>query len=411
MICSGLLHEAKVTVNIALLERAAIPSPLLAVGLILAIVGVGLAIRAAPTGTRWWSLLCCFAPVAALVAWHVFQLHSEILFTCVSEPARTASRLIAVSAGIGALAFVQLAVTLTLRAWKRELSVLWPVVLLTCSLCIAGGVGWHKRSLQREYEARVRAVMPVPNVFKATEPPEAHVGLSRDFKPDVQAAGRTAGFFFSSRVAMSDDDRKAWGIDSIALSPEREGVNVVPLSLERDLISVDAELEVKGVRDEGPVWFPLAKGNRWEFVGVRGRGGALEKLISSIERGKKKVPEPSLIIEVTQEGERDGFHFFELTESQKGATTAVRKIVRRNGELFEGDKRVAFEDQHACHLTLLQISSCTCVEERLHHCSVVHGDVGESLLRLFLGAVTLGITEVMGMGDLGAGNEAALLVT
>jgi hypothetical protein len=401
-----------VTVEVALLERAAFPSPVLAVGLILAIVGVGLAIRAAPAGTRLWSLLCFFAPVAALVAWHLLQLHSELLFTCVSEPGRTASRLIAVSAGIGALAFVQLAVTLTLRAWKRELSVLWPVVLLSSSLCIAGGVGWHKRSLQREFESRLRAVMPVPNVLKASQPPEAHVGYSRDFMPDVQAAGRSVGFFFTSRVAMSGDDRKAWGIDRIVLTPEREGVNVVPLLLKRDLVSVEAELEVMGVRDEGPVWFPLAKGNRWEFVGVRGRGGALQKLISSLERGKKPVPEPSLTLEVTQEGERDGLHFFELTETQKGATTAVRRLIRRNGELFEGPKRVAFDDERqGCHLTLLQISSCTCVEERLHHCSVVHGDVGESLLRLFLGAVTLGITEVMGMGDLGAGNEAALLVT
>ena len=145
---------------------------------------------------------------------------------------------------------------------------------------------------------------------------------------------------------------------------------------------------------------------------MSGRGGALERLISSIKRGKKPVPEPTLTFEITGEGERDGFHFFELTESRKGTTTAVRTLVRRDGELFEGTRRVAFDDERAgCHLALLQISSCTCVEERLHHCSVVHGDVGESLLRLFLGAVTLGITEVMGMGDLGAGNEAALLVT
>ncbi len=67
MTCSGLIHEAKVTVDIALLERAAFPSPVLAIGLILALVGVGLAIRAAPSGARAWSLLGFFAPIAALV--------------------------------------------------------------------------------------------------------------------------------------------------------------------------------------------------------------------------------------------------------------------------------------------------------------------------------------------------------
>jgi len=39
------------------------------------------------------------------------------------------------------------------------------------------------------------------------------------------------------------------------------------------------------------------------------------------------------------------------------------------------------------------------------------GALGESLLRLFLGAVTLGATEILGMGDLGAGNEVGLLMT
>ena len=44
-------------------------------------------------------------------------------------------------------------------------------------------------------------------------------------------------------------------------------------------------------------------------------------------------------------------------------------------------------------------------------CSVVSGDLGETLLRLFLGAVTLGMTEINGMGDMGAGNEAGVLLT
>ena len=45
-------------------------------------------------------------------------------------------------------------------------------------------------------------------------------------------------------------------------------------------------------------------------------------------------------------------------------------------------------------------------EERLQHCTVVHGDVGESLLRLFLGAVTLGKTVADQIPGLIARNEA-----
>lgn len=56
---------------------------------------------------------------------------------------------------------------------------------------------------------------------------------------------------------------------------------------------------------------------------------------------------------------------------------------------------------------------CTCTEERLSFCTVTSGGLGETVLRLFLGAVTLGMSELSGpgMGDLGAGEEAGILLT
>ncbi len=373
-------------------------------------MGLGLAVRAAPTGHRAWSLLTLLAPLGALFVWTMFQVRTEPSFECIRQPALIASRLVAVSAGIASLAFLQLCVTLTLRAWKRELSVLWPTVLLSTSLAIAVSVGWHKRTLQRDFERRVNAVMPVPDVRQST-PPSAHVGRSLQFKPWIQAAGRTEGFFIPSPVLMSDEDRRSWSVDTVTLTPQAEGLNVVPIHLERDLVSVDAELQVKGVRDEGPAWFPLAKGNRWEFVAVRGRGGALEKLRASIERGKKPIPEAALTLEVTGEGERDGLHFFELTGTRQGSEPKRREVVRRDGDLFADGEGVAYSEREYCRIKLLEPSWCTCVDDRITHCTVVSGDLGESLLRLFLGAVTLGISELHGMGDLGAGNEAGLLLT
>lgn len=410
MSCTGLHDEARVSVDTALLDRAAFEAPILAVALIAGLIGLGLAVRAAPAGHRAWSFVTVLAPLGALLTWTLFQVRTELAFECVRQPALHSTRLIALSAGIASLSFLQLCVTLTLRAWKRELSVLWPTVLLTTSLVIAGSVGAHKRGLQREFERRVNAVMPVPDVRQST-PPEAHVGRPVEFKPWIQAARRTEGFFIPSPVLMSDDDRRSWSIDTVTLTPEAEGLNVVPIHLARDLVSVDTALQVKGVRDEGPGWFPLAKGNRWEFIAVRGRGGVVEKLRSSLARGKKPIPAAALTFEVTGEGEREGFHFFEITETRQGGEPTVRELVRRDGELFSGYTRVAFPERGGCRVTLLEPSWCSCEVDRITHCTSVSGALGEGLLRLFLGAVTLGITELQGMGDLGAGNEAGMLLT
>ena len=411
-VCSGLLDEAHVTVDLSVLERAAFPSPLLAVALVLALLGIGLALHAAPTGQRPWSLVTLLAPLAALFGWLASESPLELRFACLTGPTQAAARLVAIGAGVAALAFLQLCVTLSLRAWKKELQVLWPTMVLCTALGLSGHDAWQRHTWQWDFFRRVGSAMPIPNVRPPAVPPEAHVGQTRSFKPDVEEAGRETGFlFFRSRVAFSDDDRHRWGLDQVALTPDGEGLTQVPVHLVLDLVSVEAELPVRGVRDEGPAWFPLAKGHRWEFVAVRGRGGVLEKLRTSLERGKKPLPEPSITLEVTGEGTRDGFHFYEVTQSRKGEAPAVYELIRRDGVVFDGGTRVAFSDGERCKLGLLEPSWCDCTAERITHCTVVNGDVGETLLRLFLGAVTLGLTELQGMGDLGRGDEAGLLLT
>ena len=413
MACDGLLDEAHVTVDISLLERAAVSSPLLVVALLLALVGLGLALRAAPGVHRAWSLITLVAPVSGFLFWATSRSVTELTFTCLVKPAETGTRLVAIGLGIAALCFLQLCVTLMLRAWKQELRVLWPTALLGIALALSAGIAWQKHSLQLEFSRRVQAALPAPNVRPPREVPEAHLNHTLTFKPDVEAAGYATGLIFRSRVALEDDARRAWNIDTVALTPLSEGLNTVPLQLVQDLVSVDAELAVRGVRDEGPAWFPLEKGNRWEFVAVRGRGGALDKLETAIVRRKKPLPEPSLTLEVTGERERDGFHLFEVTQTSPGGEPRKHEVLRRDGELWvAGGGRIVFVDRDSCHVGLLEPSWCTCLEDRVSRCRVVSGDLGETLLRLFLGAVTLGMTELRGgMGDLGAGDEAGLLLT
>ena len=138
--CTGLLDEARVTVDTSLLERAAAQSPSLAIALLLSLLGLGFALGAAPRGHGWWSLFTLLAPVVALAASFLFELRTELHFACVSGPAKTSLKFISVSAGIATFAFIQLGITSSLRAWKREVQVVWPAVLLGTALGLCDGV-------------------------------------------------------------------------------------------------------------------------------------------------------------------------------------------------------------------------------------------------------------------------------
>ena len=405
------MFETSVTVDTALLEGAAFPSPLLGVGLVLWLVGLVLAIRATPSGSRAWSLLGLVAPVLGLTIWFLLDLRAglqtELPFDCVREVAASAAQWIAASFTIALLSLIQLVALLTSRSWKEDPEAFWPSLVLGAALIISGGVGWHKGSGQHEFESRVNAVMPIPALKHPKEPPEAHLNHSVPAAPRAWAAGRETGFIFRDRVELSASERLRWGLDDLVLTPTEEGVHPIPVHLERDLISIDDQIEVRGVRDEGPRWLPLAVGNRWEFVGVRGSRDAVDKLRRFIATSSKPMPEPALVLEVTGEGERDGFHFFEITQTtNEGTVPRVRRWVRRGGELFEGETRMAFGANGACEFELLKPSSCTCLEDRVSECSapvglidqlksigVIFQAFAQFVLRPSVAVVTLGISE------------------
>jgi hypothetical protein len=373
------MFETSVTVDTALLEGAAFPSPLLGVGLVLGLVGLVLAIRATPSGSRAWSLLGLIAPLLGLAIWFLLDLRAglqtELPFACVRDVAAKAAQWIAASFTIALLSLSQLVTLLIFRSWKEDPEAFWPSLFLGAALIISGGVGWHKGSGQHEFESRVNAVMPIPALRHPEKPPEAHLNHSVPAALRAWAAGKETGWFiFRDRVELSVSERLRWGLDDLLITPTEEGVHPVPVHLQRDLISIDDQIEVRGVRDEGPRWLPLAVGNRWEFVGVRGSRDAVDKLRSFIATSSKPMPEPALVLEVTGEGERDGLHFFEITQTTNdGTVPRVRRWVRRDGELFEGETRMAFGANGGCEFELLKPSSCTCLEDRVSECSAPVG--------------------------------------
>lgn len=408
MTCSGLIDEARVTVDIGLLERAASDAPLLVLAAVLTAVGLGFAVWAAPARFRWLSVLhLVIAPALVAMLWKSFP-SSGLAFACVAEPMHAGAHHIALGAGLALVGFTQVWLTLTLRALVPGRPILWPTLLLTAGLAVSSGVAWNKHSLQKDFARRVLAVSPVPNVRPPSDPPRAHVGRTIEFKPSVEAAGLVQGFFFPTRVWLGADQVSAWGVEKVFLSADTAGLTQVPLRLERDLLVVDAELPIFGVRDEGPSWLPMEVGNRFELVATRGRGGATAKLERELLTHRKKLPAPNVVMEVTGESEQDGFHVFEVTINA-GSERRTQRVVRVDGALLSPEgSALATTDAGGCRLPLLTSMHCECTQGL--RCTDVKGDLTEGLLHAFLAVVSFGVLEVTGsLKGLGDGNEQGLL--
>jgi len=408
MSCSGLIDEARVTVDIGLLEGATSDALLLVLSAVLTTVGLGFAVWAAPARLRWLAVFHLFiAPALVAILWKSFP-SSGLDFACVAEPMQAGAHHVALGAGLALVAFTQVGLTLTLRALVPGRPILWPTALLTAGLALSAGAAWHKHSLQKDFARRVLAVSPVPNVRPPPDAPRAHVGRTIEFKPRVQAAGLVQGFFATTRVWLEADQLSAWGVEKVFLTADTEGLTQVPLRLERDLLAVDAELPIFGVRDEGPSWLPMEVGNRFELVATRGRGGATAKLEKELLTRRKKLPAPNVVMEVTGASEQGGFHVFEVTISA-GDERRTQRVLRVDGALKSPEGRaLAYTDARGCHLPVLTSMRCECTE-RLR-CVAVKGDLTEGLLHAFLAVVSLGVLEVRGrLKGLGDGNEQGLL--
>lgn len=412
--CSGLLDEAHVTIDTSALSAAALMQPLVVVGGFAVLVAIAWGVAVSVGRARAWGALPVLlalvgAGAAALVAPKGFALW----LPCLSEGLHTVRRIVTLGGAAVTAGLAQLVLALSLRTYFRAPAHTGPAVLAGLGLLLAGGATTQALRQTRGFAAELRAASPVPNVRPFEEPPVLHVGRARTVKPDAQAAGRrTRVFFFAEqRELLPDDARTRWGLDRVEVTAAAPGLVSVPVHRAVGPVSIDAEVTVHALVDEGPAELPLRVGNRWEYEATRGRGGALARRAQALASGKAQAGEPALILEVVGEREVDGLHVFDVAVTRDGERRDL-VVMRADGQLttVEGRPLLRRED-NACRVGLFSPGWCDCADGRIASCREVSGQLSEGLTRFFLAVVTVGITEIAGMGDLGAGNESGLLLT
>lgn len=412
--CSGLIDEAHVTIDTSALSGAGLMQPLVVVGGFAVLVAMAWATAALSGRARAWvALPLLLALIGAALAALAGPRGFSLWLPCLAPGLHVVRRVVTLGGAVVTAGFAQLVVSLSLRAYSKAQAQTGPAALAALGVLLAGGATAQSLRKTRAFAAELRAASPVPNVRAFEKPPTLHVGRTRFVKPVAESAGhRTRVFFFvERREALPDDARTRWGLDRVEVSADQPGDVVIPVHREVGPVSIDAEVTVRALRDEGPGELPLAVGNRWEYEATRGRGGALSRRAQALAAGKAKPGEPALTLEVVGEHEADGLHVFELTVTH-GDTREDLSVVRADGELSTLDGRPLLRrEANACRVGFLTPGWCDCSSGRIASCREVKGDLSEGLTRFFLAVVTVGITEIAGMGDMGAGNETGLLLT
>lgn len=412
--CSGLLDEARVTIDTSALSQAALMQPLVVVGGFAVLVAMGWAAASSSGRARGWvAVPVLLALIGAAAAALIGPKGFSLWLPCLAPGLHTVRRVVALGGAAVTAGLAQLAVSLSLRAYSKAQAQTGAAVLAGLGLLLAGGATAQALRETRAFAAELRAASPVPNVRPFEAAPTLHVGHSRFVKPEVEAAGRRERvlFFAERRVWLPDDARTRWGLDRVEVTAAQPGDVTVPLHREVGPVSIDAELTVHSLVDEGPPELPLTVGNRWEYEATRGRGGTLARRAQAVASGQAKAAAPALTLEVVGEREVDGLHVFELGLTQAGERKTVSAI-RADGQLLTLDGGPLFKrEESACRVGLFSPGWCDCGAGRIASCREVSGQLSEGFTRFFLAIVTVGITEIAGMGDLGAGNESGLLLT
>ncbi|MFO0600336.1 MAG: hypothetical protein U0228_33815 [Myxococcaceae bacterium] len=394
--CLQALDEVSVTVDTTHLAAAAAKSPELAIGVVVGLVGLGVAVGGAKRWHRLWSLLIV---IPAGITWVAFQ---EMLgkvrwlqhLDCAQPLALDASAITCLAFTIAAACVAQLSITVGLRAVDRQRA-WWPAaVLLAVAALTAAVIGFNRRAALTAAHTELVSALPVPNVRPPELPPQAHVGLTVITTPYAESAGDRSGFFFPTRFPIDPTAAKAWDVATLALTPTEPGVQQLHFHRERGPLSLDFDYPVRGAQDEGPAWLPLAVGNRWEFVGTAPLG--LDKTLAKLQRKGAVMPKADVALEVTEVFEKDGLRGFTLQVQRKDERTET-KVVRIDGQLFALDSTVALAGPEDCRVPFLWArSQCRCAVDRLEWCVEIDQDGFGLFVRLALGALTLGLTEITG---------------
>lgn len=400
----GLLDEANVTVDLSLLEAGLQFRAGALVGVLLATSALVWLFVRLPSNRRVLTLipLGCAGVVAgglwvllAPAPWAFDELLKLWQRAVVVELAGAGA-----AAGALGVAIITLAFAVTRR------------VLILCGAALASGVlaSGQMLAATSAFITAAHAATPIPNIRPFATPPRVHVGLTRNIDLVAESAGQTEGLFFPSRVEFPTELRAAWGLNGLAITANAAGPVSVPVTVSKGIVRCEASVTIEGVRDEGPSVFPLQVGNRWEFEGLHGRGGTTDARLKALEHGAK--PKAAFFsLEVTGEDTVDGFHQFTLTETDPTGTRSWAMTRENDALVSRGEVVFRRGDFDQCIVNFLPIHSCTCANDRVSTCAQTSGDVGESLMRVFFALVTAGLTEIAGMGDLGAGNEQGLVLT
>lgn len=398
--CTEVLDEVSLHVDTSTLDPIARASPELVMGILVALVGVVIAIAGAKGKHKAWSI---FTPLAAFFAWGAAHLDLNTLkwigfaAPCVDAIALHAIEFISRGFALMIGSAVQFCIVVALWSvgGERQRWGAAALVALALSLATGGLVAFTRRNVLRDFHHAAWSAQPVPNVLAPNEPPRAHVGLQKTVQPYVESAGARSGWIFVSRVALDPTVAKAWGVDELTLSPSATGLNTVSFHRERGPLSLDFTYPITGVSDEGPTWLPLAEGNRWEFIATAPLG--LDRTRAKYEKKNATLPPPTVSLEVTSTFERDGFRGF-IVKVVRGAESTSVELVRQNGSLLNFGSSVELAGQTDCRVPFLWAKSqCTCDDSHVKWCLEIEQDGFGLFLRLALAVVSVGITEITGV--------------
>ncbi|MFT3708438.1 MAG: hypothetical protein QM817_12370 [Archangium sp.] len=411
--CIELVDEVSVKIDSSALTHAATPSPELVMGILVALVGVVVSIAGAHGKHKAWSLLSLPPLAIAFAYYFYFNLEPLRWFgftsTCLSVSSGEVVQLVARSFALVAVCFAQLAITVALAAARRQKFWWAAAVLLLVPIVTGGLIGTKRRAELRQFHAAMIDAQPVPNVRLPAEAPRAHVGLARRVTPDVEHAGARTGIIWVSRVTIDPAAAKAWNVDSLELTPPSVGISDVAFHRERGPLSLDFTYPIEGVADEGPSWLPLGTGNRFEFIATNPLGFDATK--RKYSQKKAVMPEPTVAIEVGDSYERDGFRIFRVLVT-RGAESKPFDLMRQNGKLLDVNGTL-LAGQDDCRIPFLWAKSqCVCADDHVQWCVEVEQDGLGFFLRLALGVITLGVTELTGaMKGVGEAHERRGLIS
>jgi hypothetical protein len=268
---------------------------------------------------------------------------------------------IVVGAGAGFGAFVAMVVSSPSRA------------VIAFGIATMGAAGGLVAASRRDAQA-LAAFGDLP-FFVAKGRDDLHVGRERDVAVELDYLAPPSGFWIFAQAGgprpLEPSEGARWSPPpSVHVRAEVEGRFPVTVTARRGPVALTSTLWFRGRREAASPVLPLRVGNRWVYRVVTKKDTGHELLRRT---GGEENDEPSFEMEVTREGERDGFRTFTIETRGGGAAGGVTKVMALEGQtlfaLDDGTEGAAAvevtgdltaADPIGCRPRLLGIKSATC---------------------------------------------------